>query len=290
MADNHSKQTNEYGQLFRQIRSYQTDGTGPYTEEQSERALVASRRSDALSIAIRAITLVVVCTLLVAACGQTHEADHEADLAIRGVTVVDVTDGSLVPDQTVLVQGDRIVAVGLADTIRVAEGTEVVEADGGYLVPGLWDAHVHSATNVEWHFPLFLAHGVTSVRNMHTTVDDPLALVVSIKRQIEDGDLLGPIEAKTGQNVRSLHEEGVVILAGTDVGNPFLVPGLSLHGELEWLTEAGLSPLEALRAATLLPARVFGLEEWSRPASLPTSSSSTPTPSRTSPTHARSSP
>ena len=147
-----------------------------------------SNQINEFGIAIRAITLVVVCTLLVAACGQTHVAD----LAIRGVTVVDVTDGSLVSDQTVLVRGNRIVAVGLADAIRVADETEIVEADGGYLVPGLWDAHVHSATNVEWHFPLFLAHGVTSVRNMHTTVDDPLALVVSIKRQIEAGDLLGP--------------------------------------------------------------------------------------------------
>jgi imidazolonepropionase-like amidohydrolase len=63
------------------------------------------------------------------------------------------------------------------------------------------------------------------------------------------------------ENVRVLHEAGIVILAGTDVGNPFLVPGQSLHRELDRLTEAGLSPLEALQAATLLPARVFGLED-----------------------------
>jgi imidazolonepropionase-like amidohydrolase len=61
--------------------------------------------------------------------------------------------------------------------------------------------------------------------------------------------------------VRLLNDAGVVILAGTDVGNPFLVPGLSLHRELEQLHRAGLSPLQALQAATVQPARVFGLAD-----------------------------
>src|SRR5690606_36477334 len=62
-------------------------------------------------------------------------------------------------------------------------------------------------------------------------------------------------------NVRLLNETGVTILAGTDVGNHFLVPGLSLHRELMRLNGAGLSPLQALQAATLRPARVFGLAD-----------------------------
>jgi imidazolonepropionase-like amidohydrolase len=64
------------------------------------------------------------------------------------------------------------------------------------------------------------------------------------------------------ENVRMLHEAGVVVLAGTDLGNPFLVPGVSLHDELAALVEGvGLSPLEALRAATVDPARVFGMAD-----------------------------
>jgi imidazolonepropionase-like amidohydrolase len=55
--------------------------------------------------------------------------------------------------------------------------------------------------------------------------------------------------------LRLVHAAGIPILAGTDVGNPFVVPGRSLHRELELLVEAGLSPLEALQAATLNPAR-----------------------------------
>lgn len=405
--------------------------------------------------------------LLLAACAQAAPAD----LAIRDVTVVDVTNGTLLPAQTVMVSGNRIVAVGSAADVEIHADAEVVDGTGGYLVPGLWDTHVHSATNVSWHFPLFLAHGITSVRNMHTTVDEPLELVLSVKQQLESGTLLGPrflanggvldgdppiwpgsvvvrdadearaavdrladggadfikvydrltpeayfaileraqqrgiavdghvpslirpeeaaaagqrtFEHTTGinlgcaagaddlrrdyaqflervpslppypdqlvqylqlvrravdardsglcvqaarafhesgvvavptlvanadpnaqgfvadstrmsllppalgaewrgmaagpdliaevfegadpdatvKNLRVLHEEGVVILAGTDVGNPFLLPGLSLLDELERLSDAGLSTLEVLRSATILPAQTFGLAD-----------------------------
>ncbi|MFH7594633.1 amidohydrolase family protein [Streptomyces racemochromogenes] len=67
-------------------------------------------------------------------------------------------------------------------------------------------------------------------------------------------------------SVTALHRAGVRVLAGTDAnatpGVPFTPPhGSSLHHELELLVDAGLSPLEALRAATVLPARHFGLTD-----------------------------
>lgn len=49
-----------------------------------------------------------------------------------------------------------------------------------------------------------------------------------------------------------------MLLAATDVGIPMLVPGLSLHEELALLVEAGLTPLEALRTATVNPAKILG--------------------------------
>lgn len=54
-----------------------------------------------------------------------------------------------------------------------------------------------------------------------------------------------------------LQRQGVGILAGTDVSNPFCAPGFSLHDELVLLVEAGLTPLQALQSATLNPARFF---------------------------------
>jgi hypothetical protein len=57
--------------------------------------------------------------------------------------------------------------------------------------------------------------------------------------------------------VRRMHEDGVTLLAGTDIAGP-RVPGFTLHDELERLVTLGLTPLEALRSATLNPAVVFG--------------------------------
>jgi tetratricopeptide (TPR) repeat protein len=53
-------------------------------------------------------------------------------------------------------------------------------------------------------------------------------------------------------------ESGVPFLAGTDTPNPWAFPGFGLHDELELLVDAGLTPLQALQAATLNPARFFG--------------------------------
>ena len=63
------------------------------------------------------------------------------------------------------------------------------------------------------------------------------------------------------ENVRRLHAAGVRLIAGTDAPNPGTASGLSLHGELQMLMQAGLSSAEALAAATLTPAQAFGLDD-----------------------------
>ncbi|MEO8742537.1 MAG: CIA30 family protein [Lysobacteraceae bacterium] len=65
-------------------------------------------------------------------------------------------------------------------------------------------------------------------------------------------------------SVRMLHAAGVPILAGTDAGNPGTAHGASLHEELALLVKAGLTPTQALNAATALPAKIFGLNDRSR--------------------------
>jgi imidazolonepropionase-like amidohydrolase len=65
------------------------------------------------------------------------------------------------------------------------------------------------------------------------------------------------------QLVRKMNRAGVKLLAGTDESAPFVMPGFALHDELALLVQAGLSPLEALRTATINPARFFGSTESS---------------------------
>ncbi len=57
-----------------------------------------------------------------------------------------------------------------------------------------------------------------------------------------------------------LYDSGVILTAGTDAGNPFTVPGISFHRELELLVAAGIPPLDVLRIATMNGARSLGIE------------------------------
>jgi hypothetical protein len=70
--------------------------------------------------------------------------------------------------------------------------------------------------------------------------------------------------AGRNEAIRQLAARGVSILAGADAPSPGLTHGASLHGELALLVRAGLTPVQALTAATSVPARVFGLADRGR--------------------------
>ncbi len=61
--------------------------------------------------------------------------------------------------------------------------------------------------------------------------------------------------------LKVMHRSGVPMLAGTDVGNPFIYAGFSLHDELENFIQAGFTPFEALQTATINPAKYLGMEK-----------------------------
>lgn len=91
-------------------------------------------------------------------------------LAIVDVTVIDIdaadAASALKPDQTVVMEGDRIIAVGAARTLHAPRGSRVVPGRGRFLIPGLWDAHAHLVLAGDAALPLYLANGVTSIRDM----------------------------------------------------------------------------------------------------------------------------
>jgi len=152
-----------------------------------------------------ACLLLIACTPRATTVAIRDSRTRSPAVAIRAVTVVDVMDGSLRGKQTVLVEGNRITAVGPADQVRIPRDAELVDAAGRYVIPGLWDMHVHSVNPVgvdtanrsiaaqDWHLPLFLAYGVTGVRNMNDgTADVTLALTNTIKRQLSERSRRGP--------------------------------------------------------------------------------------------------
>ena len=115
--------------------------------------------------------LVAVCALLTAvSIAQSDPAPLTT--VITHVTVINPGSSSVRADQTVLISGQRIIAVGDTSKYKPANDVRVIDATGQYLIPGLWDMHVHSAFG-DWFpggreiiLPLFIANGVTGVRDM----------------------------------------------------------------------------------------------------------------------------
>lgn len=88
-------------------------------------------------------------------------------IAITGATIIDIVDGTTAAAQVVLIDGGMVVNVGPASATAIPDGFDRVDATGKFMIPGLWDAHVHTLEqSPRIHFPLLLAHGVTAIRNM----------------------------------------------------------------------------------------------------------------------------
>ena len=132
-------------------------------------------------------------------------------MIIRDVTVIDATGAPPRPGMAVLIHGDRIAAVGPSAEIECPVGGRVIEASGKYLVPGLWDMHVHLSKTRASALTLFVKHGVTSVRDMGGELEELLAWRDAVRR----GDRLGPRVVLAGpylempENVQRMLDAGV---------------------------------------------------------------------------------
>ncbi|MDJ0365811.1 amidohydrolase family protein [Hymenobacter sp. H14-R3] len=117
-------------------------------------------------------------TLLFALClaGPTAQAQQ---LTFVHANVVDVATGAIRPDQTVVIQGPRIVRVEASGRAAPPAG-RVVDATGQYLLPGLWDMHTHvyfdgtARAGTDLILPLLLASGITGIRDMGSQLDSIL--------------------------------------------------------------------------------------------------------------------
>jgi imidazolonepropionase-like amidohydrolase len=372
----------------------------------------------------------IACALVLLWVPLAGGADEAARLAaITGVSIIDVEAGAVLPDRTVLIEGETVMSVGPAAGTAPPAGARLVDGRGLFLIPGLIDSHIH-CIDPETFGPLLVANGVVLARDMGNDTDSALELrdrwnrssgsvpellatgaivdgrppywpfsevcetpeegrraveklagrkvdaikvygrlkkevhaavvdeahrrglkaighvpeamtpeealgagqdsiehLTGLERLLEPDRLAGderraligkvrsagipvcptvtvferiarlrepalredpllayvpePIIAfwrsmQYGDDdyraklkaslplrralVRELHAAGVPILAGTDLANPYLVAGFSLHEELENLVASGLSPLEALRSATSAPARILGVD------------------------------
>lgn len=133
--------------------------------------------------------LATVAPLALAACSNAPRPT----LAIVHATVIDASSAAAKPDTTVLLAGQRILAVGSSRSIRVPRGTAALDASGKFLIPGLADMHVHLTGAGEpggsrkFLLPPLLANGVTTLRDMGGYLESLVSLREEIRKHKRPG-------------------------------------------------------------------------------------------------------
>lgn len=139
--------------------------------------------------------------------GTPALAQSPQTAAFVNVTVIPMDTERVLENQTVIVEGDRITAIGPADEVTVPDGTEIIDGNGAYLMPGLADMHMHIVGGFGHTFEgpdqlrLYLAEGVTTVRNMSA-----LSEHLVWRDEIARGERLGPT-MYAGRQVVGLPDE-----------------------------------------------------------------------------------
>jgi imidazolonepropionase-like amidohydrolase len=136
----------------------------------------------------RPVVLIITLAALLG-CASVATTPGTDAIAIVGVTVIDPTSSQpSATDQTILVSDGVISAVGPSSSIAIPAGARRVDARGKFAIPGLWDAHVHFMNTGVSALPLFVAMGVTSVREMGGYIDSTRAW----RARMKAGTLVGP--------------------------------------------------------------------------------------------------
>jgi imidazolonepropionase-like amidohydrolase len=210
----------------------------------------SERRRSPWWIAVAISALLPSALLLAAACAP---ASHS--LVIRNVTVIDGTGGPPVANSTVVIEGDRITAVG-TDPPHTPAAT-IVDGTGRYLIPGLWDMHVH-LRDLDGALALYPLHGVTTVRDMGSNLEATRAL----QEDVRHGSQVGPRIFTPGPVLESgpWMKQYVELLREADAGDQiesFLGGRISIDGPADAagavrsLASRGVDFLKIRHAASL---------------------------------------
>jgi hypothetical protein len=130
-------------------------------------------------------------------------AQERQTTAFVKVNVISMETEAVLENQTVLVEGDRITAIGPADEVTVPEGAEMIDGNGAYLMPGLADMHTHLAFDPDPGFmSLYLAQGVTTIRNLNG-----LPMHLEWRDKVASGQWLGPTIYTSGPALAGIPAE-----------------------------------------------------------------------------------
>lgn len=113
----------------------------------------------------KTITLLLVAFCLSATAQNSTTSASQSEIYITHVTVIDIETGKEATDQTVVISGGKVADVAEREKLTAPTSARIVDGRGKFLIPGLWDMHVHR-TEYESTYPMYLVNGVTGVREM----------------------------------------------------------------------------------------------------------------------------
>jgi imidazolonepropionase-like amidohydrolase len=204
---------------------------------------------------MRKLCAVAALVSVLTACA--HVELRSADLLIRHATIVDVASGTLLQDREIAIASGNIVAISQPGATFAYNAANVVDAHGQYVIPGLWDMHVHFGGGpalIEENrdlLPLYVAHGITTVRDCAGDISDS---VLAWRGQIARGELQGPTLYTSGPKIEG---KGSIWPGDLEVANEAELLAAfdqlqALHVDFIKITDSALSPdlfLAALKEA-----------------------------------------
>ena len=192
----------------------------------------------------------------------TNTATAKAAIAITGVNVIDVEHGRALGPRTVIVEAGRIVAIALPSEAVIPAGAVRVNGRGKFLIPGLVDMHVHlfnlssRRPPNDWAFPLFVANGVTAVRDMRADAPS-IQQIRQWRRELERGALVAPriLAAGIVAHGNSPSDATLQVNAAADAGADF-IKVFSGVPEANWRAIVAAASARSLPVAGHVPAGV----------------------------------
>jgi imidazolonepropionase-like amidohydrolase len=181
----------------------------------------------------RARRVLLGCALAVAVGCGNEEAGSRA-IVLRDVRIVDARSPTPTGALSVVIEGDRIVAVAPSESLSVPNGARVVDGTGAYLIPGLWDMHTHALWEPfvgDGFLKLFVLNGVTGIRDMGGMLD----ALATVREYELRGDVLLPrvvaagpwlnveeIDPRAGMAVRTPEEARDAVQSLAEAGVDFV--------------------------------------------------------------------
>ncbi len=218
-----------------------------------------------------AVALAVACTPPAPSASRADApagAASDSVLVLTNATVITMAGGPQLENQTIVMQAGRIVSVAPSAEIRVPAQAQAqtVDATGKFVIPGLWDMHVHTSREgrARYFWPLFLAHGVTGVREMGSYLDTLLYWRSELTRAPLDGPRIiwsspmfdgSPASWKHGIPLASPAEARVMVDSMQRLGFDFIKVYARLQRDV-YFAIADQAKLRGMPFAGHLPGRI----------------------------------